>query len=647
MDKEALCKVRVVSLLHDMGKVHPLHYEGHHERVDFLKPYVENKETEDLLKIIKAHHSGTKSSSLQTYVNILRLADTASSRLDKMNKYLLFTERKVELRVPTSLYVRERWSFKELEKEYNKLVDSVKNLDFSSWCNLYMSLLSTNFLHIFTKIPSETRFPFNDVSLWHHVKITALLSEIALLVHENKSIGICGISLVTNFTKYYSCPRVRGLKSRNVVLREIYTNFLNTLPEIHPSYPLDSYINVIFPDRLDINVSKLGYIDEVMIVLPALNGVNSNEIATTLLDEFTELCATNSTTFSDLLEPTCYVYEVDFNNHDINCIKRYVKKGKVYGAIMTLSTHFMKVIESLMYKPKSKISVVGKISRPSTGIVSERPCAHCHTRPAKTLDNEYGDPICDVCQALLTVKGFFIDDIMDEKSNVALIHVQNPYIRDLITGSSTPYYELISHWEVLWSPSRSIEILLTAYSAYEKMWNEIEDLIGRVISKKFHLLLKLIRKPALLSTSKSLSFVRIGEKEYDALLEPSEPGKLEYQLEIIGLYDDVKASLVDEIRQGADVTFIYPDGGEEELDVDRSNIRTLERDSTLLILMDYLGFIGLVPGRLVPHSARIVTERAEEYGLINCEFDYIVFKKKEPLYMFLVQVLKEHRVEGS
>ncbi|HDH44620.1 MAG TPA: HD domain-containing protein [Thermococcus sp.] len=655
--------LRIASLLHDIGKVNEEHFYNHAKRgKEFLKNVRSNQRwVEELGDLIGEHHyslhlSKDNNVKKKDLLWSLIIGDRASSRIDKADRLICSNfEFVIELRSPFSSYT-EHLDIANLRNYEKNLKDCIRNL--LGKCSTIQEIHETLFkfpysnelkklVCIFRKVPSETRFPFNDHSLWSHVRLTTILAEAVFLSsHGCKGFNVLKVNL--NIEKFIGDSwRLREIHGKLKSFHEFLNDFFEKMYFTHRvhgfKYCFSPVINILIPDialaRL-FNGSQLAAIDSLILYFPYFGDNIANEIS----DRLSELFNGSFSDILDILSPSFTLYKEECNFNESH-----------YNLVVEVSERFRRILEKAMLQ-KDKGETLPQSIKPvftASGdeLSREQLCRICCISPA-TRGTEYEDKVCERCyeKFLKGVRGIVLDDISDELGNIAIVQlVSQENLLKILTGERT-LKECIGdeRWKIPWSPSRANEITSYIRSVYEEVWRDLKNTLKN-IPQKYHLKCKVEISdiPSYLkSKRKLLVALRVQNLKFPTFVNAEENGNA-IELEICSLTeDDIK--LIEENTSDLSSFTIVADGEEINISAERkSEKERVNLERVFLLYLDYKGLLGIIPGSCVIDFVKIVERKINVHSIPWVSIEYWVTKRKEPLYGILRKAIRRLTVQNG
>lgn len=423
--------IKLATLLHDIGKVSPRMMEKHEIRgADFLSKYAPweisiNGNAIKLSELVRVHHKkiNTLPNDLELELGdwfiLLQLADKASSAIDKSEKLAIFGKKSYVEKSHPILGTRENLQYQEvgLHKIYKEMTDSIQKVyneypeDVKSSYNKIVSIWS-NSKNLIHKIPSDSRFPVNDHSLFSHTfASTSIVSAIldSCLTEETIDLNKVDLRLMKinyNFEEVLlNSTKPQDLQGRLLLTKRIFKNLVNDL-------------NSLFCGDLE------------SIIYPR---VRFTEISSELLLLFSSKIGENK--IINCIKNSLY-YE-DFNNLDLvmpsfkleKITSSFIDK-QVWKTANQLSEKLIKCIDSLYDRniEPEYIDFEGFTDWQIEELKSADICQYCKIYPV------YKRRICKRCFALQTAeRGFYLDNIGVNRGLVNLVTFKVQELENILT----------------------------------------------------------------------------------------------------------------------------------------------------------------------------------------------------------------------
>lgn len=676
-----LWELRIALLLHDIGKVHPKHHSDEHAQRSKdmmqigLNELKKNKNLsnsiEKIENYIEKHHSHedikTSDSTLKKGITITQIADITSSRYQKKNIEAFCGNQSSILRsLPNHskfILIDEEQAKKyekNLKKQINDFFVSVSKAPIDEIFRKFLQdmLIKKNnssdedIYNILSEIPSDTRFPINDHSLYSHMKATCLFGMLLLpFFDETKQhieINFCLVRL--NFKtkeKILKSIKINDSTGRANLHNRLFSNLISNL--MKQSYLITtqsgsinfnlSWENIIYPDPIGIlreskkHNSITSAIDEILILLPGnkmdVEQLMINTLKTTL-ENVSEELTLNYEDLSYYLQPWININEEKLNIqfHSSNIYSSYIKNeisSKIRDSIE-------KMLKENSYDVSSPLIMNFALDKSNIQHENIKLCSSCGLFPGIVSEDRF-DIVCSFCQRIRELgNGAWIDDIADPENDVARLTLQVQNLEKWQLGEIKSQYPSvglkipISCLERSHTLERTIEFDLRIQKTMNKCIELIEKEIENIEYKRIHL--RFFTEGTNTEELPIFGNIKLKEETYGVFLSETNDNRILGK--IIGILDKDLTDVIKELEN-----------------IQSRPVKTKEREYFLkncyefksikdcqqfkIISQSNILLEALVPGN---KALQIITKISqffyEELGM-KIHTSCLVFKKKQPL----------------
>ena len=527
-DTEILYLVKSCTLLHDIGKISPFHYKDHTARginviSGLTQLTINNENIEELTipKVIELHHQRKfHKESKSIYHNNSRLfkiapaliiGDLSASRADKAGKETFIKKQQMvssshPIRGEVKPIDQKTLDIYELSIRNNlqSLNDNYKTVEdfFEKLTDIFTRNL--DIIKALRDVPSDTRFPINDHSLWSHIKMTSLLGSIYACWRmlypddcEEFPLSITSATLYFNTNNLIKTSlRLNDASGRCELVYQIVKNLLEHLLSLkipirnstgnQVDYPL-SYDNIIFPDitYLVTHHEILKGLSFLELIIPSValnNQENENHFVNLLKEQidatFREISSLGNMPSTEylhsLVQPSLKILQKEIQ----------VQPKKAFREIgNNLGRFFYNFIQTSI-QSETKKPVFGIPFPPQDGVL----CMSCGINKGHVSKHRF-DIACDDCKKVRKLgQGIWIDDIADKSNKVAIITLNGCDTRLWLAGKKTISLKNVISLDNLstinrsWNLSRMNEISMLIQDAII----QCSDKLNQIISERAH-----------------------------------------------------------------------------------------------------------------------------------------------------------------
>jgi len=631
----ALNFLRLAAFFHDIGKINPQHHRDHQKRtLEYLKDFnicCDIKYSfEDSGKVClnKVLHDEKCKRRLKDalYVKPLGLADQASSAIDKANVYLLVDTQKTifkssSLNLYDKIYLSEEKmnSYVSICRDFLNLLKDIKDPnrlmekidgEILGLCYGVRNNILSKFVKMFLEIPSETRHPLNDISLWSHAKMTMVFTDIFYTLTFFEKCSLLGVRIDLNLSDFLSSSwNVKDLKTRELIAKKIVLDIFEALngkeifiDDTH-SFQLNIFSNIVFPDIFyySLNPDLLSYLNSIHLSIPF-----HEKSFETIINDVWEAISKKlyEDDLIDIINPKIY-----YTISDIPKIDRDKIKNKVQDT-------FRGILVALFKGNLTKFNYdLGKIMSLSLS-GGEGLCVICNRR----VGEKHQDKImCRRCKDFFErSRGVFMDDLGSKDDKICFLSVNLQGVEELAFGGKIKYLG----YNLFLSSSRAHEIILYTTQTLEKLWNRIENNVGSIQ----HYILNVRMKEMFPETY--IGNLIIDEMEYGVIVYKNN------RIEIFGVNtDEKKKVLEDVIKKREEQTILLKSGEEINVEIKgREDVRKFPKAK--LVRLTYNNLSVLLPADKLLDVEQILINFLDNRKLVykTCE---TIFHKKKPLYTIL------------